>query len=259
MKIRILSKSEDKLKFVLEDATTAFANTLRRIMISEVPILAIDYVEFYDNTSALFDEIIAHRLGLIPLVFDPSKFNFTTECKCGGKGCPACQVFFALEKTGPSMVYSSDLKSSDKNVKPTSPDFPIVKLLKDQKIKLEAIAVLGRGKEHAKFQAANAAYSYLPSIEVTGEVDEEKIVKACPKNVLDVKNKKLFLKDPYNCDICKACEEASDGKVKVLTDSSKFVFTVETISGLDPVKIVEKSIEIIQEKAKNFKEQLKDL
>jgi DNA-directed RNA polymerase subunit D len=260
LKVKIIEKNEEKLKFILEDSDAAFANTLRRIMITEIPNLAIDIVEFYDNTSALFDEVIAHRLGLIPLVFDPTKFNFTEECKCGGKGCSLCQVFFALEKTGPCTVYSSDLKSSDKNVKPTSPDFPIVKLLKDQKIKLEAIARLGRGKEHAKFQAANASYSYLPLLEVSSKAEGlEKIMKACPKGVLEIKNKKLVLADPYKCDLCKVCEEVSEGEVKIKGDETKFVFNVETISGLEPVYIVEKAIEILEEKAKEFKEQLKGL
>ena len=92
MKIKILNRKGEKLRFLLEGTTPAFANALRRIMISEIPNLAIDVVEFQDNTSALFDEIIAHRLAMLPLEFDPDKFNFTAECKCGGKGCPSCQA-----------------------------------------------------------------------------------------------------------------------------------------------------------------------
>ncbi len=259
MKIKIISRKGENLRFLLEGTNPAFANTLRRIMVGEIPNMTIDVLELWNNTSALFDETIAHRLGLIPLEFDPDKFNFVEECKCDGKGCPSCQVFFALEKTGPAMVYSSDLKSSNKSVKPTFPDFPIVKLLKDQHIKLEAIARLGRGKDHAKFQTANVAYSYLPSIEVSKTDDFKRIVSACPKGVLAIKNRKLVLTDPYNCDDCKACEDVGSGNIKITGDPTKFVFKIESISGLEPDYIVEKAVEILQEKAKEFKDQLKEV
>lgn len=259
MKIKILSKKGENLKFVLEGATPAFANSMRRIMIAEVPNLTIDTVEFHDNTSALFDEIVAHRLGMIPLEFDPEKFNMQNDCKCDGKGCPTCQVFFALEKTGPATAYSSDLKSSNKAVKPTSPDFPIVKLLKEQHIKIEATARLGTGREHSKFQTSNATYTYVISVECSRTDDAKKIVNACPKNILEVKGTKVVLADPYECNECKACEEAGGGDVKVTGDPSKFVFTVESISGLDPEYIVGKAAEILEGKAKEFKDLLKDV
>jgi DNA-directed RNA polymerase subunit D len=258
LKIKVISKKGENFRFLLEGANPAFANTLRRIMISEVPNMTIDSVEFQDNTSALFDEIIAHRMGMIPLQFDPDKFNVMKDCKCEGKGCPSCQVFFALEKTGPAMVYSSDLKSSNKSVRPTSPDFPIVKLLKDQHLKMEATARLGTGREHAKFQSANVAYNYLPTIEASSSEDFKRVVSACPKGVLEVKNRKLVLVDPYACNECKMCEETDEG-VKMKGDPTKFVFKVESISGLEPEYIVERAVQILEEKAKDFKEQLKEV
>ena len=259
MKIKIISRKGEKLRFLLEGSTPAFANTLRRIMVSEIQNLAIDVVEFNDNTSALFDEIIAHRLGMLPLLFDPDKFNMQDECKCGGKGCPSCQVFFALEKTGPATVYSSDLKSSNRSVKPTSPDFPIVKLLKDQHIKLEAIAKLGIGKVNSKFQAANVSYTYLPVMEFSKHDDVKKVASMCPKGAIEVKGNKITLSDPFECDECRICEEVSSGSVKIESDPTKFVFSIESISGLEPAYIVEKSAQILQEKAKEFKNQLKDM
>jgi len=259
LKIRILSKKGSIWKFVLEGVTPAFANTLRRIMITEVPTLAIEWVDFHDNTSAMFDEIIAHRLGMIPLIFDPKKFNFTAECECGGKGCPLCQVVFYLEKTGPCTVHSGDMKSSNKNVKPLSPDFPIVKLLKGQKIKLEAIAILGRGKNHAKWQAANVSYQYLPRLEVGNFKDFKKVVSACPKKILAVRKRKLVLTDPFKCDECRVCEEASGGEVRLKSDPTKFIFQVESISGLEPKHIILESVKILGEKANEFKSELKNI
>ena len=72
MNIKILEKSDMKVRFLLEKASPAFANALRRVAKNEVPTLAIEYVDFEENTSGMFDELIAHRLGLIPLTFDMS-------------------------------------------------------------------------------------------------------------------------------------------------------------------------------------------
>jgi len=95
---------EKAAKFTLSGATPAFANSLRRAMISEVPSLAIEDVRIYDNTSALFDEMLAHRLGLIPLKTDLSIHVPVQECGCGGVGCPICTATYTLSVEGPKMV-----------------------------------------------------------------------------------------------------------------------------------------------------------
>ena len=67
--IKILKKTNKKMEFILNNADAAFANALRRIMIGEIPTMAVEYVDIEENTSGLFDEVISHRLGLIPLSF----------------------------------------------------------------------------------------------------------------------------------------------------------------------------------------------
>ena len=261
MKVKVIEKKGDRLSFVLEESTTAFANALRRIMTSEVPTMAIDWIEMKDNNSALFDEIIAHRLGMIPLAFDPKKFNFADECDCDGKGCTLCQVVLVVEKTGPVTVYSGDMKSSNREVKPTSPDFPIVELLKGHTIKFEAVAKLGIGMKHAKFQAANVAYQYYPELKLSPNAahkDIEKGVKACPKGALSMKGSKPVL-DAELCNFSKSCEQSSGGAIKIDGSPSAFIFRVESVSGLDPEYIVQKATEILESKAGEFKKRLKDL
>src|SRR3970040_21119 len=90
MEIKILSKEPETLRFVLSDASTAFANALRRIMVSEVPVMAIDDVMILDNNSVMYDEILAHRLGLVPITTDQS-YNLPEDCSCkselGGERC----------------------------------------------------------------------------------------------------------------------------------------------------------------------------
>ena len=66
----MIELSRYAVKFELFETDLAVANALRRIMISEVPTMTIDLVEVRENTSALHDEFLAHRLGLVPLVSD---------------------------------------------------------------------------------------------------------------------------------------------------------------------------------------------
>lgn len=255
MKVRLLSKKGNKIEFTLEESTPAFANALRRVMLSEIPVLAVDWVDFEENDSALFDEVIAHRLSMIPLEFDPKKFNSPMECKCKGVGCSNCQVILALEKTGPGIALSGDLKSTDRAVKPIDGAFPIVELLDGQRVKFQAAARLGIGKSHAKYQAANAAYQYEPVISKL-KPGEDKDLEACPKNLVDLKAGKPAINDTARMDIQGACKI---GDFKISLDPTRFIFRVESISGLPPEYIVEKAAEIIGQKASEFRTALKKL
>ena len=85
------------IKFVLTDTDLTVANALRRIIIAEVPTMAIDLVFVNENTSALHDEFIAHRCGLIPLIStNVDEFNTTSECDCSEGTCDKCTVHFYL-------------------------------------------------------------------------------------------------------------------------------------------------------------------
>jgi len=158
MKVEVLEKNDDFVRFSVEGISEGFANGLRRAMMMETPTMAIEWVDFVKNSSVLNDEIIAHRLGLIPLTFNPKLYNFPEKCKCGGKGCSLCQVKLKLKKKGPCMVYSGDLQSTAKDVKPLYDKIPIVELFEGEELELEAIAQLGLGKDHAKWQAGIVGY-----------------------------------------------------------------------------------------------------
>ena len=255
MKVRLLEKTDNKVVFILDDSTPAFANSLRRIIVSEVPVLAIDYIEVSENTSILFDEVISHRFGLVPLSFDPKKFNFASECECKGKGCPSCEVVFALEKTGPGVVYSGDLKSANKGVDVVDPKFVIAELLENQALKLDAVARLGKGIQHTKWQAANASYGYYPELEITNQEKFNRYIKKFPEGIFVSKGGKVVLGNLTKLDLYKKCEEECDG-MKINVDDTKFVFTVESISGLKPEYIVSKAANILEEKALEFKKEL---
>ncbi len=146
MKIEKLKIEGEKMTFTLRGADHASANAIRRVIMSEIPVLAIDEVDFYENTSSLFDEYIAHRIGLIPI-----KADLGIE---KGKS----KVMFSLDCKGPCTVYASDLKTKDKEAKPAYEKIQIMKLREGQSLRLEAIAREGIGKEHAKFQAGFCFY-----------------------------------------------------------------------------------------------------
>ena len=100
-------------------------------MVADVPTLAIEYVNLYDNTSVLYDEQLALRLSLIPLVTDVETYVPQAECDvCGGEGCPACEVSLTLSAEGPGTVYSRDLIPTDPKIQPADPNVPIVELRK---------------------------------------------------------------------------------------------------------------------------------
>lgn len=263
MNIRILEKDENSIKFILEDVDVAFANSLRRIIIAEVPTMAIDDVIIIENSSPLFDEIIAHRLGLIPLKTDLDTYVLPEKCQCGGEGCANCQVALTLEveaTDGPMTVYSGHLKSQDPKIVPVSEKIPIVKLAKGQKLVLEAYARLGRGKEHAKWQPVSvAAYKYLPIINLDYEKCDQcgACVEACPREILELKNGELVIGDVFNCNLCKSCEEACDLEaIKISFDDRTFIFTIEGTGVLPPERILEEAVKILAEKADQLIEEM---
>ena len=85
MKIEIRELTDTYCKLVVEGVNPYFVNALRRTLLAEVPKLAIDKVTFYDNTSALFDEILAHRLAMLPIPTDPSTLNLKGQVDAEGK------------------------------------------------------------------------------------------------------------------------------------------------------------------------------
>lgn len=257
MKIKILEKNDKKIKFLLEDSNPQFANALRRIMTMEVPILAIDSVDFSVNESVLYNEVIAHRMGLIPLVFNPKDFEFKTEDE---KDTSSTEVIFAINKKGPSMVYSKDMKSSNPDVKPLYDNIPIVELFDDQKLKLEASASLGLGLKHARYQAAISFYRYYPIVKVNGKItNPEEVIKACPKSAIKIDGNKVSVNP--ECELCRECLKFAkpEGVLEITGDNTKFIFTVETISGLKPEDIILMSSDILKEKVKDFGKEIEKL
>lgn len=157
----VIEKSPDRIVVKFNNVPRQYVNSLRRLAISEVPTLAIDDVVMLENSSVMHDEAVAHRLGLIPLRTDPGRFVMPHECDCKSTlGCSKCRVLLVLDSEATDktkVVTSGELVSEDELVKPVSKDIPIIVLAPNQKLKFEAYARLGTGKDHAKWQPTSAA------------------------------------------------------------------------------------------------------
>jgi len=263
IELRLLEQDKDKNKisFVLINSIPSFANVIRRTIMEEVPVMAIEDVEFRKNSSILYDEIVAHRLGLLPLTTDLKSYNIPSECKCKGKGCARCQLKLTLKAKGPCMVYASDMHTRDSAIKPVYPKTPIVKLLKNQSLELEAIAALGKGKEHAKWSPGHVYYKNKPVIEIDIKKCDGcgKCVGQCPTKTIEIKDNKATVSKDHliDCHLCNACVDSCPKEAISVTGSNDFIFYLESWGQLDCKKILLEASKILDKKLDEFSEKLK--
>jgi len=270
MEIVFASLDDSLARFTLSGASPAFANAFRRAMIGEVPTLAIEDVRIYDNTSALFDEMLAHRLGLIPIKTDLSTYKTAETCECGGAGCPACTVTYTLSVEGPKTVTSSDLIPQDPNAVPVYENIPIVKLSKGQKLVLEAKAVLNTGRVHAKWQATLVCgYKNHPVVAVSDVCDACGLcVEECPRGVLAAKGKKVQVVEGKlpDCSMCRLCERAclasgigEEPAIRISAEPDRFIFVVESDGSMPAKEIMNRGLRYIREQADELEKQLGEI
>jgi DNA-directed RNA polymerase subunit D len=267
LKIEILEQKGDFLKLGLFESNPAFANSLRRTILTEVPTLAIEEVIILENTSPLYDEIISHRLGLIPLKTDLEAYNFRDTCTCEGQGCPACELSLMLDKDGEKsleIVYSRDLIPDDPKITPVTPDIPVIKMTKGQKVSVQCLARLGKGKDHARWQpVSTVSYKYKPEIKIdnskcTPDIAEE-IDKQCPTKVFSAKGGKLKVVKEEACTLCNVCTEIAPNVVTVIPTERDFIFFVETTGSLEPLEIVREALKILKSKAIEMNQKLDEV
>jgi DNA-directed RNA polymerase subunit D len=272
LKLDVLKKSEHKIVFVTEGISIEMINAIRRILLTEIPVMAIDEIIILKNDSPLYDEIFSHRLGLIPLKTDLDAYKLPHECDCLGYGCPLCQVSLTCEITNTTNaaleIYSGDLISNDPKIVPVDPHIPIVKIDKNGQIIIEAYAILGFAKNHAKWQAvSNVAYRYYPLVEFDvndfKDPEEKKlIVKMCPEKLFElINNDSLKLKEDYwkSCTLCKSCEKNSNGKIKAVPRKDVYIFSIESDGVLPFNVLIRKVFEIFKEKIDEFVIKLEEL
>ena len=140
MEIEVKSQSDDEIVFIVRDAEVPFVNAIRRCAMVNVPKIAIEDVNIIRNDSAMFNEVLAHRLGLTPLVSDLDALEGLSLPEDDDWDVYDNGIMFSLNEVGPKVVYSKDLISSDSKIKPVYDTIPIVKLKEDEELILYATA-----------------------------------------------------------------------------------------------------------------------
>jgi len=266
MKVRVLEQKEDHAKIVLEESEPAFVNALRRVLIADVPKMAIEDVEFhlgpiraedgkeYESIAPLFDEMIAHRLGLVPIPTDLGLYNRREDCpSCHGEGCPSCTIIYSLNKRGPGLVTSGDMEPiGDSKLRPKDQGIPIVQLAEGQAILIYATAQLGTGKDHAKWQATHGVgYSYYPLLKAGSKALDalDAGVPFCSAHMLTTS---LEEESVELVDDCTRCQQFRDAykvdTVKVASDPTRFILQFETDGSLAAKDVVLRALEILNQR-----------
>lgn len=217
----IISKDDEEIVFDLVGVDPSIANALRRILLAEVPTIAIEKVWFSANSGIIQDEVLAHRVGLVPLKVDPLKLEYVQKNEETGEDEETdadtlvlhLNVHFPLANSsngdgngGISVAPSGDVlakhlvwlpiggqgEAFPEGVEAVHPDIVLAKLRPGQHIEFEAHAWKGIGKDHAKFSpVATAAYRLLPDVSLPAPVvnaEAEELVKMCPMKVFDIED-----------------------------------------------------------------------
>src|SRR6056297_139637 len=241
--VEFIESGDRAARFLVRGLTPALANGFRRAMIADVPTFSIDTVRFVENTSVMFDEMIALRLGLIPLTTPLDDFEIGDT------------VTVALDVEGPDTAYSGDIESADALVEPADTNVPIIELKEGQRLEFEADAVLDTGKDHAKHQGGvSVGFRHLQRVDVVddlGEFDEEDA--QILRGVIETEDGELVLTDEFDNDLT---NRYPGKEVEVHDVPGAFVFHVETDGSMTVEELVLRAVESIGMRAAELEEKV---
>lgn len=280
IKVKIQSLTDEEIIFDLIGVDASIANALRRILLAEVPTMAIEHVYIWNNSSIIQDEVLAHRLGLIPLNVDPREFQAFPDNE-EAEATDENTIVFKLDvtctadpahpddptKAIKSAIYSRDLEWVPQgnqeerfgSIRPVHEDILIAKLRPGQSIALEAHCRKGIGKDHAKFSpVSTASYRLHPHVEfkepVTGKDAQKLVQQMCPTGVFDIEDiggeVTAVVKDARKCTMCRNCirEPFWDGKISLGRKSDHFIFHVESVGMIKPEELLPEALNVLVEK-----------
>ena len=263
VEIEILHEDDKSMQLLLKKTDRALANALRRTMIADVPKFAIHRMRMdigmitdeadgktYESLGAMSDEMLAHRCAMVPVPTFIDEFHFQDECPdCKDlvpeqRGCPQCSVIYAIEQKGTEeghtvtaehLVVMGDMKLQIPEEYRT---IPLTKLYKGQYLKAVLWAVLGRGRDHAKFSTVSGVTFRPRQIGVMAKPRKAKLLfdldltitrKDFTKGVLDDVDKVDLLRSDLNHVGEGTARKAEfDGAIVLEDVEDEFVFSFET-------------------------------
>ncbi|PKA45703.1 DNA-directed RNA polymerase II subunit RPB3-A [Apostasia shenzhenica] len=294
-KVEIKRVTKDDIEFDLVGVDASMANAFRRILIAEVPTMAIEKVLIVNNTSVIADEVLSHRLGLLPIDADPRLFDYLSaendtsneqntivfklnvHCKKGGprltvtsdqlqwlpNGSELLMERSCLQDKPRSFTSFSCSQASlphftENPVRMKHHDMVIARLGSGQSIELEAHAVKGSGKVHAKWSpVCTAWYRMLPEVLLLKEVkgnDAEELVKKCPVGVFDIEDiehdvQRAVVSRSRDCTLCRECiRGGGEDAIELRRVRDHFIFTVESTGCLPPDVLFIEAVKMLEEK-----------
>ncbi len=251
MKTTVISLTDDTIRFIVSGIDNAFANTLRRTMVAEVPIMTIEDIFYFDNSSLIADEILAHRLGFTPLITDLDRYILPEDCDCNAElGCPNCRAVLTMDVEADEeivTVYTGDLMPDDPATLPVSATIPLAKLAPKQAIRFEAYAQLGQGKTHIKWSPVSmCVYQNVSMVPVEDKAAAEECIMDCG-DAAEMVGDAVKVIDIQKFESCKRCRELiSREAIMGNLVPDEFLFTVESNGALTPKRIVAEAVKILK-------------
>ncbi len=249
-------KKANKITFLIKGSSEAFANTVRRLIVEEVPTLAIEDVEIKDNDSALYDEMLALRAGLVPIKTDIKSYRLPESQAELDERSARCTLQIKLKASKKGYVYAEDAESSDPKCTFVYPKMPIVKLLAKQKVDVTMIAHMGQGKDHVKWAPGWAFYKKEPIVKVGKLQNAENVLEHCTDGVFTGKGSSVSVNQDkvYASNLLEFYSDLDEGIT--IDYSDNIIFTLESWGQLSHKDILKTAAGILTQKAEALEAQL---
>lgn len=235
MQVKFLKKEGFDYRFLVQSSRNDILSAIRRTIMLHVPVFAVSEVSVYKNESVMADEMLAHRIGLVPIYSDD---------------VDDAEHHLYLKKNS-GTVCSGDISGSlDVPLK----HIPLVTLNEGKTLELELLVKKGTGEEHTKYCPASIFFYNVATIKQNSNVESTE--GFCPINILEKKANKIVLKDPYACDVCKYCESKSNKALQLEFNTDEFIFKICPYGNLDLDVMVKTSCDFLQKELDELKEQL---
>lgn len=232
-----ITKTDEKVVFTT-DMNLTLANAIRRST-GEIPILAIDEVDIYKNDSALYDEVLAHRMALIPLKNQKTKEGEFVEMKLNvqakGQQIPVLSGAF-----GKDVVYD---------------EIPLVILDKDQEVEVVARARQGKSVEHAKFSPGFVHYRILNKVEVSKEGEKRQELAEIYPQAFSFEGGKLKVDNEWAFDL--EVEDLKEFSGIKVTPTEDIVFFIESWGQITAEEIFESAVKALNKNLDEVSKALK--